>query len=341
MDLDRELEELKVVQDVDFDRLIESKINNRIRKIVLRTLGAVTTLVMVVVCGISPALNLVNVNPEKLNNDGILGEYESIEEPSTLHKTLSAWIETQFPYMELDYVDVEKKGFGCYDLNLHVMDGKDKIWVGGLNNVNMTMKRGKLEIANDPKAYMTMVFGKFATEEYSGATREEVFRDTVKSLPESAYLDIAVTLESPVSLESLKNNEVGACLKWIKCYSEGSVIQPGLSLERCVEWQDGTTRDKMTDKELKAQVVSNLQILIDNVKLWSGLSFFEEGKGNYIYSSDMAVKHMKEYIEKEADSDSLSTQMFCLSGSRDDILNFVNLYDIKGISVLNASLIRF
>ena len=124
--LDTLLENMKLTQPEDLDELIEKRVNRRIRQIVLKVLAVILIPVIMIRMVISPLMNAMNINPDQMNRDFETDESGNIILESTLYRTLDAWIETQFPYTELDLLKPGSTGQTDYSMALNFKTDKNE-----------------------------------------------------------------------------------------------------------------------------------------------------------------------------------------------------------------------
>ena len=75
-------------------------------------------------------------------------------------KTLQCYWETTQPYAHPIYVDVKKKGFGCYDLNFQFIDNRNEVRYG-ISNVQADLNWGHYKNWQDPQFLTTFTVNRF------------------------------------------------------------------------------------------------------------------------------------------------------------------------------------
>ena len=332
-EIDLALDDLKLETDVDLDKLIEKKINRRIRKIALKTVIIVIAILILIFLCISPVMNLLNTNPAKLNKDG------SQNKASTLVRVYDAWLETNYPFRELDEkVTVAQEGFGNYTVKLHVFNTNDKVIVGDEPNVTLDIKRSKVSIDKDTNGLLTNHGGMFYTKEISwmaAKTEQAGIINEIEKLPESAYVNLAVSGVKPRDINSLKKGETdNLSLEWYQVYQPSCDFQGGISATR-LKWYSGKERDKMTSAELNKAYIRNLKTLRDNKDLWSDLGLFSGNKqfvgGEY---------DINDNIKAAEKSGVIKCKNYRIRGTKEAILDYIEKYDndIKIVNVIDVQL---
>lgn len=322
-DLDKELNGLAMEQDQDMDALIDKVIKQKMRKIALKTVLAALLIVALIFLGISPIMNIACTNPVTANEaeDG---------EASQLIQVLRAYYDVTSPYLELVGVDVEKEGFGCYTLYFDMTDAREKNIVGD-TDFTMEMKRGTLSSVSDPYGYAIAVLGTFfdpnEAEAMSKAEKQELLAE-IRALPDTSTFYVTVSLDEAKAISELQQLETDEfCVEWVQVYEPGCEFQAGLDLHNTVSFGDGW-RDEMTAEELKEVYLENLQLLYDHTDLWQGLRLYS---GSTIYESrKQTLGQVIEAAEKNA---AFETKNYCISGTKEVILEYLEDNDFLWISV--------
>ena len=116
-DIDKELEGMAMEQDQDFDKKIQKMIDKRMRRNALKVIGIVVLVAVVILFVLNPLVGLFVTNPVRANKGN----------QSKLLMTMRAYYDTTHPYMEVADISVKKNGFGCYTMNIDVVDHSDTI----------------------------------------------------------------------------------------------------------------------------------------------------------------------------------------------------------------------
>ena len=149
-EFDLALENMKLEPEADLDRLIEKRVKQMMTRISLQVVCVVLLVLALVFLGVNPLVNLCNVNPARAN--------EAEEgRASELLQTLSAYVETVYPQTRLHTIgEIEKAGFGKYEIPLCVSTRTQRTYVGKMN-VILEMTRGKLEVKSDADGALTHI----------------------------------------------------------------------------------------------------------------------------------------------------------------------------------------
>lgn len=316
--LDQELNSLvnEMPEYGDLEKKIIQAINKRIRNCVIRTLVAVFAVIAMLFLIVSPLMNLLFLNPHQLNrgnNQEMLG-------------VLRDYWETTQPYTEVISLDVEKKGFARYELELQVANTTEKL-ILGTANVWCDIICGKYKNIRDSDRVMTYELGRFDCE---WASQDE-FVSTIKKLPESARIYLSVSDTTTKTLQDLRN--LGVNVGWIQVHQPNVEFQGGLSLSPCVLYRDSDSRAEMTEPQLIQTYLSHLENLLEHQEVWSqfGLSV-----GNKIFGD--AGKALTETYEDAKTLSALTSENYCVYGHRDDILRFLESNSLDSIMIEHVAL---
>jgi hypothetical protein len=310
-ELDKELHGLidEMPENRDLSSDIEKIINKKIRKIVFRTTLAIIGVLAAVYLMISPLMNMAYTNPEKLN-----------KEPDTkVISSLRAYFEVMYPYNEVASLQIEKVGLSKYMLNMQIIDHTEPITIGR-PNVKIEMFKGNLKVKEDINNMVTKLMGRFEVEESSKIKKE------LAKLPESAEIYLSVGEINPRPVAEIRKEKI--TLEWFQVNQPNSEFQGGISMNLSSLYKDTDDRRGMTEEELKKVYVSNLHELQNTEYIWKDLGL---SSGNTMFSRS------KEYLQNclnDAEKISvLTTKKYCVSGSKDQILNYLKNTNIKSIYV--------
>ena len=332
---------LMLPQEPDLDKLIEKQINRRIRTIVLKSLVTVAILTALVLLGIDPLVRAQYTDPVKLNSDAVMAKDEQVERDSTLFRVIDAWLELQFPLRELDWIEAKSLRFGKYQLSAHVLDLSRSIVIGAPSNVEFTMTRGELAESSDPSSVLMAVTGDFVSKEKDSTLRPDMAE--IQKLPESAWLEVAVSEKTPVALTSLREeisdaaaaDDSGLSLDWARIETPAAEIQGGINLYH-VRGTMERHPDEMNEQQLKDWYLENIKLLADHPEVWQNLGFrVETEDGMTVYNTE---EPLKDLYQKVKASDSLLTGHYIIRGSRDEILSFLKTRDLLGAAITAARL---
>lgn len=310
-ELDKELHDLidEMPENIDLASDIEKIINKKIRKIVFRTTLAILGVLAAVFLMISPLMNMAYTNPEKLN-----------EKPDQkVYSSLRAYFEVMYPYNEVASLDIEKKGFSRYMLNMQIIDHTGPVKIGR-PNVKFEMFKGNLKVKEDINDMTTKLMGRFEIEDSTRIMKE------LEKLPESAVIYLSVGEINPRPVAEIRKEKI--TLEWLQVNQPNSEFQGGISMNLNCRFKDTDDRTGMTEEELKKVYISNLQELIYNDYIWKDLG---------LISSNKIFNNSKEVLQNclvDAEKISvLTTKNYCVSGSKEQILNYLKKTNIKSIYV--------
>lgn len=324
--MENELETLGFEQEAEFDRQfdkqLEKMINRKIRGIALKTAIAVVLAAVLIFLGISPLLNLYHTNPAELNKG----------HPSKLLSVMRAYYETMYSYREVCGIEVKKDGFGCYTLDMDLIDHSEGGITIGAYDVTMKMKRGKLSVENDShkRTAYRIVFYNDADRELrmTKADAEDLVED-MKMLPRSSYLYLSVSDKKPRKIrELLEKNSDDFKMQWVQIYQPDCDFQAGMSLCLAAASKDTDCREELIDKQLKKVYIENLTLLRDNMEIWNGL---EMPSNNSQYLADQDL--LDQTIKNARASKKFETKNYCVSGTRDEVIAFLEAGNFNSINV--------
>ncbi len=315
--LEDELEALvqELPESEDLEKKILQSINRRIRKVVLRTLAGVFLAALLAVLVINPLLNGLFFNPYQMNQ----------EPEQKLFGILRDYFETTHPYREVFSVQVDKKGFARYELELQVGNLTEPVNIGAVN-VWMEMNFGRYENIQDPGFAISHHLGRF-TYDYEG---QSDMMEKISELPESARIYLSVSDTKERTIEELRSLPVA--LDWFQVYQPNVRFQGGLSARPVAACEEDDLRDEMTGEELLLVYMSNLENLLDNKAAWSALEL-SDGT-NAIYSEGV----LQETYEDAKNLTELLCKNYCVSGKRDEVLEFLQENTLDAIYVENVRL---
>ena len=328
------LDEMKFEEDPDITAVIEQKINQRIRKIALKTVLCVLLVLALIFLGISPVMNMIYTDPVKMNSDVQYDDDDQIYVQSTLFNILDAWIETQIPYCELDYMDITREGFAKYMIKAHIFDIKDSIWVGAAPNAVFRMDRGKMSIEQDPTGMLSLkgnVLSKGREEDINAD------RELIEGLPSSTRVCAVIHTKSPMDIVELRDSMgEDLLIDWAEVINSGSDFRGGINLSHVYGTEPESKIRTMSSTELKDYYISRLQLLADNQDIWQNLGI-AYSKDNSIWMSATA-EPILEAINNLRSSNSFETEYFCVSATRDELLKYMDSHDFAGVKLISAKL---
>lgn len=317
--LDKQLEAL-IESMPEYDRLekaIESSIKRKIKRVVYRTIGTMMAVLFIVFLGISPVMNAIYTNPAKLN-----------EEPDiTLQKVMRTYWETVEPYMEVIGTDVEEKGFARYEISMEIANHREALYVG-VPNAKVEMVCGKYK-DSETNQLLYHTLGRFSMEE----SVEEVIED-FKELPKSAKIYLSVSEKAPRPIEELKKEAID--LEWIQVYQPNVEFQGGMNmyLQAAFDDKDRGRRD-MNAEELKEVYISNLEQLQAYPQLWTEWKLKND---NTVFVHDIEGI-LEKCLEDAKQIDVLQSQNYCISGQRDEIVEYLEKVELVSVKIDDIRLI--
>lgn len=320
--MDQELGTLAMDQDLDFDQKLEKMITRKMRKVAVKTAIIVVLAVAVVFLGISPVMNLMHYNPAKTSKTGE-GDPMAV---------LDAYYKTTCPYVEVWGVQVEKEGFGCYTLNLDLMNGKKTV------AAVLEMKRGRISITSDSSQCLSPLIGRFFTEQQGEAMGEEDRKTLIKEiekLPDSSHLYLSLSNQKPQDVSALlkqTNDELE--LEWLQVYQPENEFQAGVGIYSNVIGPNyDIMPEELTAERLKEEYLKNLKLLKENQDAWKGLELYS---GDSIWAESEKDQLLQKAISAAEKSPIFQTKNYCVSGTKKEILAFLQKGAYNRINVDNV-----
>ena len=189
--LDKELGLLleSMPEQENFEKKIDKYIKKKIQKITVRTVLSLLLVIAVLFLLISPVMNAIYFNPEKLQKDG------------TLLSVFRDYCEVSRPQKEVISIDVKSKGFSRYKMSMEVHDHTAPLIVGR-ENVWVDVFAGKYQDWQDSEMMLTPQLGMFDHP----VTQEEIdsMIGDFKKLPESAKISLAIWDKEVRDVEELR-----------------------------------------------------------------------------------------------------------------------------------------
>ena len=344
-----EAEERARAAERDFERRLEKAIDRRIRNICLKTFAVAAAVCMVVFLIVSPAVGVFFPTPQHVGGMG----------SASLEEYLGAYYETTRPYVELVPANdqqrrawTQNRGFGCYTVGLNVLDGKQYWARTGESNVQVTLDRGRFAVKNDPERVLVRGWNAFNYRDSVEGVRADL-----EGLPRTSYGYISVRANAPVSIETLR--ESGLDVNWIEVYSDVESVA-----DQAVRWRGGLNtrtrtsengddwRQDMSSDELRQRYLNNLETLLSAPRLLRQLSFDVETDGVpddlsldggvssggwYAFSGDAVKEAIRANCDAvAAQTGPLLTERYCVSGSRDALLAYLDTADIRCVGIDNV-----
>ena len=281
---------------------LEKLIRHRVRSICLKTLLAVVICAALVFGLINPLAKLTAFNPIPMEeDDGGFTQY------------LNAYYGTMQPYVRLTGTDITDTGFGTYDAALHVVGLENlKVHVGGYTDVRLTIRQGEAEVTSDPTGKLTKYLGRFDSDliDRTGLLAE------LEKLPSSAYLRLSVGTDTPRTLEELR--ALPAEVVWAQVYDPDVEYQGGVNLAPPTLSGDETDPRDLNGPEMAQYYADNLELLLTQPKLLTSLGIFSNFRVYYVTSV------VEEALASAREMEDFRSRNFCVQGSRDEILAFID-----------------
>lgn len=332
--LDEELAGMSMMPqgDEDFDKYIEAQVSKRMRKAAFKAVITVLIILLVLFGCINPVMNLIFPNLVKLNKT-------DYEQPSELYLTLSTYLETVKPGRDLYGVEVKSKGFGRYHLTFDEYEALEPSHVGTYDSeADISLNQWHFS-ASDISLFTCVL----RDEEYSELeeingkcedNKKEVIA-TLKEYPSISKILISVSCRKPVNISDvLKTGNDDLSVDWIRVYNPDEDQFSGgfATFKVCGYANDSFRRDSSyTAEQFKTIYIENLKWLKEHRKLIKGFNFY---KGSYVYEEDA----LNDAVKAAEESDDFLTDYYVVSGSRDEIINFIeNTSEKEYISIMKVN----
>ena len=312
--LEEELNSLvdEVSEQEDMEKKILQGINRRICRSVIGTLCCVAGVILTMLLVISPLMNHIFLNPYALNQ----------EPEQEMLGVLRDYYETTGPYREVISLDVEKKGFACYELELQVADLTEPLAIGAIN-VWCDMVCGTYRNIKDPDGAMTQLIGRFECDWED----QEVLRERIRELPESAKLFLSVSDTVPKTLDELRKLPVK--LEWIQVYQPNVEFQGGFSMQPRAAYAEDDRRENRTGQELLEIYQTNLENLLEHEEIWERFGLSDGSSVIYAQEKNVLTKT----YEDAKKLTELKSENYCVYGKRDEVIRFLEETELDSILV--------
>lgn len=319
--LDQELEAIMkdIPESDDLEARINKCINRRIKRTVICTVATILVIALAAVFVINPVMNAMFFNPYEMNEG----------EEQKMLGVMRDYVETVFPYREAVSLEVEERGFGRYEIAMQVLDLSQPPINIGVANVWVEMKRGKYGSVKDSDSVMIINVGRFGCD----WNDQEEMINQIQELPKSADIFLSVSDTQPKTLEQLRNLPV--VLFWLQVYQPNVDFQGGLQDSPTALYSEDDNRDDMTEQEMLEVYCRNLKNVLENPEVWEGFGGLTDHNGR-IFTDDKQV--LKETYEDAKKLTSLTSENYCVYGSRDQIIEFLQENELDSIYVDNVKL---
>lgn len=317
-----ELPEWNTMDDTGLEKQIERQINRRITRISLRTLFAVVIAAAVLMLIINPVMKLWCFDPRPL----FKSDEAAYENDFT--KYMRTYYETAQPYVTVYDSSVRDRGFGRYVIDMSVLDTSSPIYVGLPPNVKINVNWGKIEVEDSQN--LTAI----TANRYGYGLMSEEDKDALKGemeeLPDSSviYLSLSARNAKPVS----EVIDAPVQVNWVEIYNEAGKVRGGLAIRKSI-WGEGEhDRVGMTDEEIRQEYMNNLEYLLSQPHLLNALGL-RMGSGGRYYTFPTTVEPIKELLDQTGKQAVLTTKNYCISGKKQEILDYLNTIDYTSVMV--------
>lgn len=296
-------------QEQNIEKKIESQMKKRIRKVVNKTLGVIFVVVILLFVVINPILNAAFLNPEKLNGEG----------QGVMYQTLKDYFELTRPYAELCSLSVKGKGFARYELQMQFVNRREPVHLG-IANTWVDVEFNKYKDWKDVDRYYEYLMNRFDCP----LDDRELLLQNISELPASAvvYLSIGEKEARPVS--ELFHENVNAI--WAQIDQPNVEFQGGIALQPSIVYEDTEFKD-MSEAQQKELYLSKIKNLTENEKIWKSLGIMSDNK--QFYDTDV----LKDCYEDAQHMDRLMTKKYCISGKRDEIIDYLQRREIQSLYI--------
>ncbi len=328
-ELDAMMQEMPETKDLE--KQIIKSINQKVRKIVVRTVAVILACLMLIFLIISPIMDMIYFNPKKLYDDSEL----------TMYRVMDDYIETVMPYRVMTGgMEIKSQGFGRYELSMGVHDlteGLPLVTISG-PNVWCEINKGKYENLKDSEGIFTYYPGRF---DYTWPEAEDLI-ESFKKLPESAMIYLSVSGTEERTLEELRTLPV--TLAWGQLYQPNVEFQGGINLEEVFHQEEignGYPRKYMTEDDLLRVYLSNLNNLLEHEEVWADFGLCD-GTDNYFVNSSRegTLEKVKETLEDAKKLTRVYMENYSVYGKRDEVIQFLEENTLDSIYVERVSLWR-
>lgn len=139
-----------------------------------------------------------------------------------------------------------------------------------------------------------------------------------KNFRESSILYLSVGAESPKVVEELRKEAVD--VQWVEVYQPNSSFQGGLALRDSLIGGEDAARTEMTEAQLKETYLSHLKDLLDHMDIWNSLDL---QSSKYVFPGEGKESALRECYEDAKQLDVLEAKNYCISGKRDEIVEYL------------------
>lgn len=143
----------------------------------------------------------------------------------------------------------------------------------------------------------------------------------IEKLPQS-LLSVPVPFgsEDEEVEDLIKQNSDDFQIEWLQVYEPQCDFQAGLSLNLSAATKESDKRGEMSAGELRQVYLENLALLKENMEIWEDLDM---PSNDSVWRSDKTL--LEELAEAGKSSDTFETKHYCVSGSRDAVLSYLQI----------------
>lgn len=278
--IDALFDENRVEESAEFEEELQKRIS---RVIYLKALKVVLVFSLIIVScffGISFMKTTIHYDPfkeEKFLNETPEGGADEF------HCLMQTYIEMEYPGRTYLPGDIEKKGFGKYDIKAQIANTMKAFGIGDDYNTIFQLSNSKMTVEQWPGSYLTRRTHEFKNskemredEEYYDFLNYDI--DEVKNLPNSAVLEVSISLKEALSIQeyvymvkkydylnpdwiAFGNDFMPGISFGMKTYS---VSQYDLNESSKKKYPNIYGEEELSAESLKQQYMSQLQLLLDH-----------------------------------------------------------------------------
>lgn len=297
---------------------IDKRINRRMAAIATRVVAVIFACMAGALLIINPLTKLGPYNMKRMDRvpaEGGLSELEWY---------LNAYTSMFKPYHEVTNVTVQDRGFGNYTVKIPVVHFGEPTIYGDLGREETyRVSWGRWSAENNA----SLLVGRSFFAEYMMKTPEEVVPELAE-LPESGIIYCSLLLGQPVLPETLRKE--GIKLYWMAAEQSASTAEAGIAIACCGGIpEDRIRRDEMTGEELRDEFLQELDIVLSDRNMLEQFGIYGSSENGIMVYGDPYAELVKIKEEVEAQS-KLHTRKICISGKKQDVLNYIEqLGDVK------------
>ncbi len=241
---------------------------------------------------------------------------------------MRVYYETAQPYVTVYDSSLKDRGFGRYVIEMSVLDTSSPIYVGFPPNVKMNVNWGRIAV-EDPQNLTAVTANRYGyglmSEEDKAALKEEM-----EELPDSSVIHLSLSTRTAKPVSEVIDAPIQ--VNWVEIYNEEGKVRGGLTIRKSIMGEDERDRVGMTDEELKQEYLGNLEYLLSQPQLLNALGLRMGSKGRY-YVYPTTVEPVKVLLDQTREQAVLTTKNYCISGKKQEILDYLNTIDYTSVMV--------